>query len=830
MIPGRRARTRLAAGPGPARRATGPHPPTGPSTAHRAAANLFGPGDGTPFDERLLPTLTKILHDARRATTRPVLACVAIVAILSAVYFVPGLPQLARDLVYSAIGVVAGLAVLAGVRIHRPEHPRPWYLLAAGVLLFALGDAIWMVLAAMGEEPFPSSADIAYLLGYPALMLAFTYMIAVRVDRGDRSGLLDAAILSVAISLVGWVTMVRPVLNGEGDALGLAIGAAYPMGDLIILGVAIGMLATPGPRLGSFAMLIAGVTIQFGADTLYAFQTADGTAVDGGPLDLAWLVAYALFGLAALVPSMRTVAMPNPVRIAWLSPLRMLFMAFAMLAGPVLVFGHGANDDRDIPLLALGSAFLSVLVLVRLALVVRALGRDNAARRSLEEELSYRAAHDPLTGLANRRGFLERLEATLATRDGHPLTILFLDLDDFKGINDTLGHAAGDGLLVDVADRIRKHLRDQDFAARMGGDEFGVVLRVDEATSIRIAERLLDSLREPVKVADTTVFTRGSIGVAVAGPGATSAQILADADIAMYRAKAMGKSRVCAFADDLRAGVVDRMRLEADLRLAIEQGSLTLEYQPIVDLESGRAAAVEAFIRWMHPERGPISPTVIVPLAEETGLIRPLGDWVLRTACLQVAAWRRTLEPGLSLAINLSPRQAADRDLVRLVQQTAGLAGLPVGALMIEITESALSADDVQTVTNLDELRSLGAWVAIDDFGTGHSSLSALGRLPVDILKIAPIFTAHLDRADDRKLASIVLGLGQTLGLRVVAEGIEREDQLAAIRAIGCPMGQGYLLSLPLSPAGFEALFREERPIGADGHTVRLAFGHPETA
>ena len=397
-------------------------------------------------------------------------------------------------------------------------------------------------------------------------------------------------------------------------------------------------------------------------------------------------------------------------------------------------------------------------------------------------------------------------------------------------INDTLGHAAGDGLLIDVAARIRRHLRDHDHAARMGGDEFGVMLRVDEATAVRVAERLLQSLREPVKVADTTVFTRGSIGVAVARPGATSAQILADADIAMYRAKSMGKSQVCVFAEDMRASVMDRMRLEADLRAALDAGTLALEYQPIVDLASGRATAVEAFIRWTHPQRGPMPPSVVVPLAEETGLIRPLGDWVLRTACLQVAAWRKTIEPSLSLSVNLSPRQAADRELVRIVQQTAGAAGLPIAALMVEVTESALLPDDAQTVANLEALRSLGAWVAIDNFGTGHSSLSALGRLPVDILKIAPIFTAHLDRDDDRKLASIVLGLGQALGLRVVAEGIEREDQLAAIRALGCALGQGYLLAQPLAPAALEALYADERPSGADGAPARLAFGFPAGA
>ena len=772
-----------------------------------------------------MPTSTPLSDPARRAGIRPALLFLALLGVLTAVYYLPGLAQLPRDMAYSLVGVLAGIAVLAGIRHHRPDHRGPWLLIAAGVLLLATGDVIWMVLDALGEQPFPSSADIAYLLGYPALMLAVLLVIAVRVDRGDRSGLLDAAILAVAVALAGWVVLVRPVLLGEGDSLALAIGAAYPLGDLVIIGVAIGMVATPGPRGVSFGLLVGGLGLQFAADTLYAFQVADGTAVDGGPLDLLWLATYALLGVAALLPSMRAVAVPHPVPIAWLSRTRLAFLAFALLTGPALILVHTPEDGREIPLLALGSALLSGLVLLRLAIVVGALARDNAARRTLEGELSFRASHDPLTGLANRRGFTDRVEQALASRGGDPVTVMFLDLDDFKGINDTLGHAAGDGLLIDVAARIRSHLREQDHAARMGGDEFGVVLRVDEATAVRIAERLLESLRQPVQVADVTVVTRGSIGVAQAGPGATSAQILADADIAMYRAKALGKGQACAFVDEMRDGVVDRMRLEADLRAAIEGGTLSLVYQPIVDLVTGRATAVEAIVLWVHPERGPISPAVFVPLAEETGLIRPMGEWVLQAACVQVAAWRRTLEPALSVALNLTARQVAGRDLVRTVQAAAANAGLPVGAIILEITEGALMGDDSHTEANLGHLRELGAWVAIDNFGTGHSSLGSLGHLPVDILKIDPVFLAHLEREDDRRLAGVVVSLGETLGLRVVAEGIDRQEQLDAVRELGCGLGQGNVLASPMSPVEFEALFARERPAAPDGVRARLAFG-----
>jgi diguanylate cyclase len=768
----------------------------------------------------------RIVVPLRSSGNRPALIFAALVAAMSGIYFLPGIGQFAADFVYSLVGAFAGVAVLVGIRLHRPEHAAPWRLIALGTFLFAGGDVLWMILRLAGDKPFPSIADVSYVLGYPALALAFLVVIAVRVDRGDRSGMLDAAILATAVALLGWILLIRPVLDGDGDPTALLVGASYPLGDLVVIGVAIGMLSTPGPRGVSFGLLVGMMAMLFTADVLFAFQVSGGGSEDGGLLDIVWLAAYGVTGVAALVPSMRVVAVAHPVRIAWLTPTRLVLMTLGMLTGPVLVLGHDPDTARDLPLLATGSGVLSLLVLGRLALAVRALARDNAARRSLEEELSFRASHDPLTGLANRRGFLERLEAARSSRGSGPLTVLFLDLDDFKGINDTMGHGTGDALLSEVARRIRAHLRDGDVAARMGGDEFGVMLRVDEPSAVRVAERLLDSLRRPAFVGEATVVTRGSIGVAPARLGVgSSAQVLADADIAMYRAKAMGKGRVCLFADDMRAEVVDRMRLEADLREAIDRGELQLEYQPIVDLATGRATIVEALIRWPHPVRGVLAPGVIIPLAEASGLVRPLGDWILRTACAQVATWRHTLEPSLGLAVNLSPRQVADRDLVSVVQSVAASVGLPVAALMLEVTEAALMEDGQGVLANLAALRALGAWVAIDDFGAGHSSLGMLGRLPVDLLKIDPVFLERLDREDDRRLAGILVGLGDALGLRVVAEGIERQDQLDAVRELGCGLGQGFLLAPPMTPAAFEACFAEQPASAPSTARRRFSFG-----
>jgi diguanylate cyclase len=804
------------------------HAATSAAPAPAATAGPVASGDAarrrSEPDPALVPTITRV---SPLGAIRPALVFGIVEAVLIGLYFVPGRDLNLANVVYAATGFLAAGACIAGVRIHRPEARLPWYILAGGVALFATGDTLWWLLALFGELPFPSIADVSYVLGYPAIVAALFLVIAVRVRGGDRSGLLDGAILGTAVALVGWILLLEPLMRSGTDLLSLVISVAYPLGDLLAIGIAVGMLATPGPRAPSFLLLVVALLVQFLGDQVYAIQVAGDTFVDGGVLDATWMLAYAAFGLAALVPSMRDVAIPHPVPIAWLSPTRLVVMTLAMLTGPALMLAQG---NGDLIVVFGGSVALTLLVIRRLVGIVRALARDNAARRTLEDELSFRATHDPLTGLANRRHFTEALAAVIESPGAAPLTVLFLDLDDFKGVNDTLGHAAGDALLVSVAGRIRGHLRAGDMAARMGGDEFGILLRLDEARAMSIGRRLLDSLLEPVAVAGARVVARGSVGVAQARlPGGSASGVLADADIAMYEAKAAGKGTVAAYVPGMRAQVVDRLQLEADLRRAIDTGAgLSLEYQPIVDLNSGRAVAVEALVRWRHEERGAIPPLEFVTLAERTNLARHLGEWVLGSACRQVATWRGTVEPALTLSVNLSARHAADPLVIAGVQGAARLAGLPLSALMLEVTEGALVAQGDASVAHLEALRAMGVTIAVDDFGTGYSSLGSLGTLPVDLLKIDRVFVGQLDGdGEGRRLAAIVAGIGSLLGLRTVAEGIERQEQLDALRELGCVLGQGYLLSPPIAPDAFTALYADE-PRHAGGTSV-LRFTLPRT-
>jgi diguanylate cyclase (GGDEF)-like protein len=413
------------------------------------------------------------------------------------------------------------------------------------------GDVLWNWYEAVGEDPFPSMADALYLAGYPFIALGLFLVIRRRLGGGDRGGVLDAAILTTACATLSWTFFIQPQLVGNDvDSLSLAISLAYPIADLLLIGVAMGLLTTPGARTSSFGMLAVSLVALLVADQIYALQNLDGTYASGGLLDNIYLIAYILFGVAVAHPSMRRMSDPQPVAVTWLGPVRLICLAAAMVTGPVLVtIGPGA--DGGLAVIASGTALLSLLVLARLYGLVGMLAADVAKRQTLEAQLSYQAFHDPLTGLANRRRFVEQSETALAARRRNgSIAALFLDLDDFKTVNDSLGHAAGDDLLVAVAARIRAGLRDTDLAARLGGDEFGILLMdiegIDYATSV--AERLLEVIQAPLVIADTPVDVGASIGVAIDSPTMGRVDdLLGDADVAMYQAKALGKGRYHVF-------------------------------------------------------------------------------------------------------------------------------------------------------------------------------------------------------------------------------------------------------------------------------------------
>jgi diguanylate cyclase (GGDEF)-like protein len=458
---------------------------------------------------------------------------------------------------YDLVGASAVAAAVVGIVRNAPDRRMPWALMAAGQALFVAGDVMWNWYEMLGEDPFPSLADVLYLGGYPFLAAGLFLLIRRRIGGGDRGGLLDAAILTTAAAILSWTFIIQPQMVGtDADPLSIAISLAYPVTDLLLIGVAMGLLTTPGARTTSFRLLAGSLFALVVADHVYAVQNLEGTYVSGGPIDTLYLIAYLSFGASVLHPSMRRLTDPHPVAVTWLGPVRMVGLAVAMVTGPLLVT-LGPDAAGGLTVVAVATAVLSLLVLARLAGLVGLLERDVDQRRALEVQLSFQAFHDPLTGLVNRRRFVEQAEAALAQR-ARPGSVaaMFLDLDDFKTVNDSLGHAAGDELLVIVAERLRASLRGADVAARLGGDEFGILLFdiPDVSYAEAISERLLQSFEEPLVIAGRPVEMGASIGIAVDTEAMrTVDDLLGDADVAMYQAKALGKGRHQVF-----AGAADR--------------------------------------------------------------------------------------------------------------------------------------------------------------------------------------------------------------------------------------------------------------------------------
>jgi diguanylate cyclase (GGDEF)-like protein len=441
-------------------------------------------------------------------------------------------------------------------------------------------------------------------------------------------------------------------------------------------------------------------------------------------------------------------------------------------------------------------------------------------RAALTAELTRRASYDELTGLPNRSVLRQRLEGELAAPGpgGGVLALLLLDLDDFKTINDSLGHARGDEVLVEVAERLRACLRHGDLAARLGGDEFAVLLRrvAGQVEAVAVAERLVEHLRTPVSVSGREVLARASIGIRTAPRDGQQDpdELLRDADVAMYAAKAGGRGTVRVFDAAMHTRAVQRLDFEASLRRAVIEQQFTVRYQPVVELDGARLAGLEALVRWDHPERGLVMPGEFVALAEDTGLIVPIGRWVLHAACQAIRDWQRRfpLDSPPFISVNLSVRQLQQPDLLEDVVGALDASGLDPAGLMLEITESVLVVDEEAIIQRLRELRALGVHLAVDDFGTGYSSLAYLRRLPVDTLKLAKPFVDGLTRGvEQAALAHAILRMADVLGLAVIAEGIEQEAQALELEALGCRYGQGYHFARPLDQFAVEALLAAER-------------------
>jgi len=635
---------------------------------------------------------------------------------------------------------------------------------------------------------------------------------------------LDLAVVAIGGAAVVMYLVLGPTLRQGGpDALTTGVAIAYPVGDMVLL-VGLGSVLLRRTAVSSaraLQFLGGGLVFFVAADLVYGYINLHSTYQGGDPVDSLWMIAIALFAVAGAAQTRprsttEVVAEVQTDHASW-AP----YIAVAVGFG-LLLFNERHRRLLPDASLVIAAVLLATLVSVRQFLAQRDL--LNTQRR-----LSHQSLHDALTGLPNRALVIDRAEQMLArTRRSHaPVAALYVDIDGFKHVNDSFGHAAGDELLRVVAARLSGLVRGADTVGRLGGDEFVVLLdniTLDAGPEL-VAERMCEVLGQPVDLHGTkgrTLSVTASIGIAL-GQRDSADELLRDADFALYEAKGAGKNRWVAFESRMQTAAQDRLELEMDLTRALEAGQFFLLYQPTFDLQSETITGIEALIRWRHPVRGVILPDEFIPLAEETGLIVPIGGWVLRTACQQAAAWHRQGHL-LGMAINVSARQLDQPELVQDVADTLAGSGLDPAALTLEITETTLMRDPGAAASRCHALKALGVRLAIDDFGTGYSSLAYLRQFHVDALKIDRSFISGVAASgDSQALIHTLVLLGKTLGLETLGEGIEEPAQLRELQREKCDSGQGFLFARPLDVDAIEEL------LGADSPTNTLA-NSPEPA
>jgi diguanylate cyclase (GGDEF)-like protein len=744
-----------------------------------------------------------------------------------ALYFtvLPKIPW-GTEVDYFLISAATAGCLFAGARLHRPQRPWIWYLLGAGMACWAIGDGIFESLTAFSTTiPYPSLSDPFFLLAYPLFGAALLF--ANRSQRtGSRKGtVIDAGIITIGALILFYIVLMRPYLEDPSSPLmAKLVSVAYPVGDLFLLGV----LATRAAGRGttSTRLLLSWLPLLIVADVIFAVMTIHGTYVSGSWVDAGWLIGYVLLGASALHPSMASAPAKPEEQLTTRSigRVRVSLLAIASLVGPVLICVEAIQRDvRDIYVVAAGCMILAVLVLARIMGLIREADVRRQELRDAMVQLSYQALHDPLTGLGNRTLFADRI-AHASARSGRQelgLTVLLIDLDDFKAVNDGLGHAIGDDLLVAVAERLLIATRESDTVARLGGDEFAILVEDHPGGEgpIRAADRILNGLAVPYDLGGRTVFMSASIGIARHHTPASGNDTLRHADVAMYMAKAAGKARHVSYEPEMGAAAVSLIELKTEMRRALDAnfGEFVVHYQPIVALASKDILGVEALVRWIHPSRGLLPPNDFLPVAEETGMIVRIGKLVLQDACTRVAGWRRSIAgmEDLTVSVNLSSRQVQDKDLLTDVRRALTDAGLAPEALILELTEDLLLRD-VETVnTVLHSLTSLGVRISVDDFGAGNSSMSYLKRFPITELKIDKSCVEDLAGASaDSSLVQGMIHLGRAVHLRMVAEGIEEPDQVTALRDMGCEIGQGFLFARPRPADELENLLVTGLPTG----------------
>ncbi|HEY8534660.1 MAG TPA: EAL domain-containing protein [Micromonospora sp.] len=726
------------------------------------------------------------------------------------------------DALIALIQVIGAAGVLYGLHRYRPTAALAWSLFAAAIAVFAGTHLASCWLPAPPGVKSTIIHDVLPLVGLGLATLALADL-ARSHGRPRWDGLLDAGVVGGAFAALIWVFIAEQALVAHASHGGTALTAMRLLLDVVLLVLTLRLVFTTRSLTFGNTLIVAAFGVLLASDIVALLQIQD--VYGHPPAHVGWLLWSLLLGAAALHPSVAhtqdLIELDEPVpgrgQLA-------LFTVAAAVTAVSTVFAAAQVPSGEwgrLVVIAILATTVSVLSVLRLGLVAAVahrratdldahaarLGRALHDQRVLREQLSYRSLHDPLTNLGNRLLLQRALER--APRPDAPRGLLLLDLDGFKDINDSYGHPVGDELLIHVAQRLTQHVGPEDTVARFGGDEFAILLENSpEERTTAIATRIVDALQAPFHIAGRDLYVTTSVGLLTLMGPAEPAEALRDVDLALYAAKNAGKNRVAVYEPKMREAQLDLTRIATGLRLALHRDEFTLHYQPVVDLHTGAVIGAEALLRWTPPGGKPVSPANFIPVAEQTGMIVPIGEWVLNRACSDARLWYQ--QYGIAVTVNVSGRQLREPEFPDMVLETLRTCGLPGSALILEITETALvTAGGTETYTvieRLERLRRHGVRIAVDDFGTGYSSLSYLRQLPVDILKIDRAFTCGMTDGSKESTENVaftraILQLSRSLDLQTIAEGVESEAQAKLLREMECRLAQGFHFARPMPAA-----------------------------
>jgi diguanylate cyclase (GGDEF)-like protein len=712
------------------------------------------------------------------------------------------------------VGVLASIAVAYGLWSNRTNHLRPWLsawlCLGLGLICVVAVDVL-QALHLGGPLTRIDGPMVVNTCGDVLAIMGLTWLIHQRLPERFADSLAEALLPTLALAFAILALVVVPA---QGWRPGHEVPALVaPLLDMVLLWLVGSLVSLTDRHPTSYSYLIAGFTCVFAANAGYSALAFVGESQSSTLLETVSLAGAFFWGISFLHRSQRAQFDPVPLRSVRPRGVRVaLLVAIALVVPGVLTAQSALGISDRQPVLIIGSTLLPLLLVLYLLHQVF----THAAAE-------YRAQHDPLTGVCNRLLFEDRLQHALAQADRHKnaTSVMFLDLDRFKDINDSLGHAVGNDLLKAVVKRLQGCLRDHDTLARFGGDEFTFLIPDSGGKDGRIidfAQRVLDRFVDPFSVGGRQLTVKASIGVAVSPwDGADAESLLKHADTAMYQAKAAGRNTFQIFDSAMSARARLRFALEDSLRAAVECGQLAVHYQPKLAMATGDIVGVEALARWRHPRLGFIPPWAFIPLAEETSLVATLGEWVLDVACRQAQCWQDEGLGAIPVAVNLSPRQFSHQPVVEMVTRVLRTTGLDPTLLELEVTESVLMERVDEVVASLNELRAVGVRCSIDDFGTGYSALTYLAEMPIDAIKIDRSFVQRIDgEASGAPIVGAVIALAHSLDLVVVAEGVETDEQLQFLESHGCDQVQGFRFSPPVPAAELAELMRTPAKVFTD--------------